>query len=288
MTRTSKAIIAATVLTVSLAGQLSAATFKVFSGEAQAFITPSKCNFRLDGEIVTGDLANLAAARAQVEKLVGDRLAVNWSMAAQWASRSPVLCLNSRGGNFAEGLRIADYLMAVGADHEVTTYVENRAECYSACALLFLAGRLNDRGGESYPARFLHVGGRVGFHAPYIEPSGLQDRSYSRTEVAQSFKAAIGGVTAAIRLFDERAFGGPKVHDDNRPWVSSSLFVEMLRKGPNELFAIDTVGKAGRWGIGLVPLSQKVALDQFENRDLGEIHRPTDEVRDGSPQIRRQ
>jgi len=40
--------------------------------------------------------------------------------------------------------------------------------------------------------------------------------------------------------------------------------------------------------ISLVPLSQKVALDQFENRDIGEIHRPTDEVRDGSPQIRRQ
>jgi hypothetical protein len=38
----------------------------------------------------------------------------------------------------------------------------------------------------------------------------------------------------------------------------------------------------------LVPLSQKVAFDQFENRDIGEIHRPTDEVRDGSPQIRRQ
>ena len=42
------------------------------------------------------------------------------------------------------------------------------------------------------------------------------------------------------------------MHDDNHPWVSSSLFIEMLRKGHNELFAIDTVGKVGRWGIGLV------------------------------------
>jgi len=38
---------------------------------------------------------------------------------------------------------------------------------------------------------------------------------------------------------------------------------------------------------GLVPLSQKVAFEQLENRDIEEIHRPTNEVRDGSPQIRR-
>ena len=41
------------------------------------------------------------------------------------------------------------------------------------------------------------------------------------------------------------------MHDDNRPWVSSSLFIEMLRKGSDELFSIDTIGKAGRWGIAL-------------------------------------
>jgi hypothetical protein len=69
--------------------------------------------------------------------------------------------------------------------------------------------------------------------------------------VADTFASAISGVTAAIQLFDGRTFGGPKVHDDNRPWVSSSLFIEMLRKGPNQIFVIDTVGKAGRWGIGL-------------------------------------
>jgi len=146
--------------------------------------------------------------------------------------------------------------MTAGADHEVTTYVENRAECYSACALIFLAGQLNDRGGESYPARFLHVGGRLGFHAPYIDPSTLEDRAYSRTEVADSFKVAISGVTAAIKLFDVRTFGGPKLHDDNRPWVSSSLFIEMLRKGANELFSIDTIGKAGRWGIQLIGVKE--------------------------------
>lgn len=252
MGATSKAAIIVLVL-LGFVESMNAATLRVLSDEAQTFTIPSRCNFRLDGEILAGDLAKVAAARAQVQRLISERLAANWSMAAQFASHSPVLCLNSRGGNFSEGLRIAMHLMnGSGADHAVTTYVEDRGECYSACALIFLAGSLFGRGGESYPARFLHVGGRLGFHAPYIDPGTLEDRSYSRTEMAETFEAAIGGVTAAIQLFDRRTFGGPKVHDDNRPWVSSSLFIEMLRKGPNELFAIDTVGKAGRWGIGLV------------------------------------
>jgi hypothetical protein len=251
MNHTPKPIIVALILTLSLTEHVRGATLRVISSDAQAFTLPSKCNFRLDGEILSGDLAKLTAARAQVQKLISERLAVNWSLAAQWASQSPILCLNSPGGNFTEGLRIAKYLMTE-LDYTVTTYVENRAECYSACALIFLAGRLFGRGGETFPARFLHVGGRLGFHAPYIDPSTLEDRPFSRTEVAASFKAAIGGVTAAIQLFDERAVGGPNVNDDNRPWVSSSLFIDMLRKGADELFAIDTVGKAGRWGIGLV------------------------------------
>jgi hypothetical protein len=156
----------------------------------------------------------------------------------------------------SEGLRIAEYLMATASNHEVTTYIEDDAECYSACGLIFLAGRLNERGSESYPARFLYIGGRLGFHAPYIETQKLEDRRYSRTELGESFQAAIRDVTTAIQLFDERSFGGPNVHDDNRPWVSSSLFIEMLKKGPNELFVIDTIGKAGRWGIGLAGLKE--------------------------------
>src|SRR5262245_30641935 len=129
--------------------------------------------------IAAGDATRPAHARSRVQTLISERLGSDASMAEQWKSGSPVLCLNSPGGNFMEGLRIAKYLLTVAADHEVTTYVENGAACYSACALIFLAGRFNDRGGETYPARFLHVGGRLGFHAPYIDPSDLEDKKYS-------------------------------------------------------------------------------------------------------------
>jgi hypothetical protein len=94
----------------------------------------------------------------------------------------------------SEGLRIAEYLMATASNHEVTTYIEDDAECYSACGLIFLAGRLNERGSESYPARFLYIGGRLGFHAPYIETQKLEDRRYSRTELGESFQAAKGAL----------------------------------------------------------------------------------------------
>jgi hypothetical protein len=101
---------------------------------------------------------------------------------------------------------------------------------------------LADHGAE------LHVGGRLGFHAPYIDPAKSDDQKYSRREIADAFKAAIISVSDAIELFDRRASGGPGINEDNRPSVNASLFVEMLRKGADELFVIDTVSKAGRWG----------------------------------------
>jgi len=102
-----------------------------------------------------------------------------------------------------------------------------------------------------------NVGGRLGFHAPYlVEPAKPDDRKYSRRDIVNVFKLAISSVTDAIELFDRRTYGGPGLNDDNRPWVNASLFIEMLRKGPDELFAIDTVGKSGRWGIKLVGVKE--------------------------------
>jgi hypothetical protein len=59
--------------------------------------------------------------------------------------------------------------------------------------------------------------------------------------------------------------------------------VETLLANPIRFLGMSTSAEDA-----LVPLSQKAAFDRLENRDIGEIHRPTDEVRDGSPQIRRQ
>jgi len=257
-TAIARSVLAVVFFFVIGSSQLSAATFTVLTGALVQ--PPTGCNFKLEGEIQSGDLARLSAARAQVQRLISERLGNDASMAAQWASNSPVLCLNSPGGNFSEGLRMAKFLME---DFEgmVTTYIMNDDECYSACGLIFLAGKFVDRGGETYPSRSLHVGGRLGFHAPYIDPAKLDDQRYSRREIADAFKAAISSVTDAIELFDQRTSGGLGVNEDNRPWVNASLFVEMLRKGADELFVIDTVGKAGRWGIALVGVKEVNVLN---------------------------
>jgi len=42
--------------------------------------------------------------------------------------------------------------------------------------------------------------------------------------------------------------------------------------------AMTAVCDANYVETALVPLSQKVAVDQFENRDIGKIHRSADEV----------
>jgi len=108
-----QAVLAAAFFFVFGFGHPSAATFTVVTGAlVGGFTLPTGCNFKLDGDIQLGDLAKLASARAQVKQLIARRLGNDASMAEQWKANSPVLCLNSRGGNFAEGLRIAKLIGA--------------------------------------------------------------------------------------------------------------------------------------------------------------------------------
>ena len=134
-------------------------------------------------------------------------------------------------------------------DLEVTTYVEDRAECYSACALFFLpVGEMNEVAKRT-PQHIWHVGGRLGLHAPY-----LRKRRKTKpfpAEVANVYKAAISGVTDAIQLSENRTFGDRDYTVTNRPWVSSSLLLKRSN-GRGQNISYRHRGKAGCWGIGLV------------------------------------
>lgn len=259
------------------------------------------CNLRLNGEIQNGDLAKLVRNRVRLQKLMYEKFqSDSGSLADLWSSRSPVLCLNSNGGSYIEGLKIAEFLLGKSGadDSQMTTYVDAGSNCFSACALIFLAGKRIDRGGERMPARSIHVRGRVGFHAPYLDPSKMDDKQYAKTEVSQSYRMAIDGINKAIELFNYRIEGGTGINEDGKPWVSGSLFVEMLSRGPNELFLIDTVGKAGRWGIGLLgtPSTQRVSGNSLqracENASAWEKDEtkwsgpPFEEVAKGDPTFR--
>lgn len=227
--------------------------------------TRASCNIRLTKVVSAGDLKRLKQALQQVDRALSRQLA-DAPLAEVWGGRNPTVCLNSPGGNYAEALKIAEFLLKDEARPPeagwigVTTYVERGAECLSACALIFMAGKFVDRGGETTPNRILHVGGRLGFHAPYVDPTLLDDKSYSRDELAAAHAAATVAISSAIKLFNYSINEGAAT-GVAKPWVKPSLFAEMLSQSAQELYLIDTVFKAGRWGVDLQGFAGRVRLD---------------------------
>jgi hypothetical protein len=123
-----------------------------------------------------------------------------------------------------------------------------------------MAGKYVERGGETLPARSLHVGAKLGFHSPYIDPTLLDNRPYTKDELLAAHEAAAVAIRGAIKLFNYGIQEGA-VSGVAKPWVRPSLFIEMLSRGPQELYLVDTVFKAGRWGIDLVGFQHTESFD---------------------------
>lgn len=179
------------------------------------------CNFRLSGPIEKGDTEKLRA-------MIGDGF-------GDWGS----LCLNSPGGSYQEGLRLGKFLIK----QAIWTVIEDGAECYSACAIIFMSGVYMEPELEfiRLPTRFLHAKGMVGFHAPYIEGAG-SNHTYSEENIVMAYEQGILAIRQLIKL-DQSA----NLYQGNL--IRSSLVLEMLSKAPTENFLIDTVGKAIHYGV---------------------------------------
>lgn len=80
----------------------------------------SPCEIRISNAITEGDLATLKS------KLPKD---------FEVGKAGPTVCLNSPGGDFVEGLKIAHYVAEGYA-----TRLEQNATCASACSWIFMAG----------------------------------------------------------------------------------------------------------------------------------------------------
>jgi len=169
------------------------------------------CNLRLTGDIEAGDYDKLVALLP--------------ASSPDWGGR---LCLSSRGGNYAEALRIAELLI----DRGVGTAVEANAICYSSCAIIFMSGS----GFGFYKLNmFLHVKAKLGFHAPYI--GDVPQAAYDNKTVENTFSAAVSAIRKLMKLDPTR--------------FSASFLTQMLEKGPEETFDIDTVGKVVEHRISL-------------------------------------
>jgi uncharacterized protein len=189
----------------------------------------SSCEIRVSGYIEQGDLAKFKSALPK-GYVVG--------------KAGPTMCLNSPGGDFVEGLDIAQYV----ADG-FSTYLEQGATCGSACSWIFMAGTNQSTGGSSL-SRAMHVGSNLVFHAPYLDSSAfhnnpaMQQQSASLDDVIKAYNQAISEVGKGVLKLASR-----RTSFDLLPLIDSSLVTEALIN-TNE-FRVDTLGKAVRWNIGV-------------------------------------
>jgi hypothetical protein len=185
------------------------------------------CAFSLEGPIISGDADKLSASisRGHVDP---------------YNERTVSICLKSNGGSFEEGLKIADLIY----DGGLSTVVEYGSECYSACAIIFMAGVGSER---EAPMRKLSVGGVLGFHAPYL---ALPDEKYSKQDVEVAAQGMRAAILSLVRLSSKRT----QLHSGD--FIKKSLISKILENGPTEVFFVKTAYDAARWDILLYDAAQ--------------------------------
>jgi len=117
-----------------------------------------------EGPVLEGDLKSLA-------KLFNENIACGFEQLPAEGGNCAVITLSSPGGNYIEGLKLAQFLR----DHRIASVVEEGAYCYSACAFAFLGGTgySTQSGVGIYIDRMIAPGATLGFHAPYFASDDL-------------------------------------------------------------------------------------------------------------------
>lgn len=215
-----------TILRQALAGL--ALVVWAASGASAADLTPGGtqimgCDVTLSGQIGPGDAARFAAYR-QSDAARG-HYADNW-----------VLCLDSPGGSYAEGIAIARDVFG----SEISTAIGPGQRCESACALIFMAGNIGAGDGYTETKRRLHPAGTLGFHAPGLT---VRNGAYSEETVNQAYAVAVQSVRAFLELRDTTRLNFPE-----------SLLIEMLGTPPSDMRHVETIEDAALWKIDIFPI----------------------------------
>lgn len=178
------------------------------------------CAFEIVGEIVPGDYLRFA-------KLIDHNQLDGTS------TRGTSLCLQSPGGAFKDAIGIGEVLYARG----ISTVITDGSECYSACALIFMAGTMHGRG---QPYRMLSAGGILGFHAPYLR---LKGGEYPRKEVERLSQEMRGATLALVKMASRQT------RMSANDFIRLSLVVRILETDPTNVLYVKTIADATRWGI---------------------------------------
>jgi hypothetical protein len=218
------------------------------------------CELKLEGAIEAGDSEKLSAALSAL------------GAAGGFDSREVSLCLNSLGGNYDEALKLMTTLLTFT---NVATIVDAGAECYSACAFLFLAGNAQrSEDGELAPNRTLDVRGTLGFHAPYLETGTGTDVTAATIE---NFRRGVSAIAKMLEI-------------DRRELIPRGLLAKALQVKSNELLYVDTIEKVGVWSIKLKGYRPPAALtsrmldqacrnkDMWTNFSHTVLGRPADDI----------
>lgn len=188
------------------------------------------CQLRLEGPIEAGDSDKLSAALDGLGSTGG------------FDSANVSLCLSSPGGNYDEALKLITTLLK---HTSVATVIDRGAQCYSACAFLFLAGNAQrSEDGELGPDRTLDVGATLGFHAPYLNTATGTDVAAATVE---NFRRGVYAIAKLLEI-------------DRRELFPRGLLARALQVGPNYLLYVDTIEKAGVWSIKLKGYRPPAAL----------------------------
>jgi hypothetical protein len=188
------------------------------------------CTHQISGQIEAGDLAKFQAMLRTIE-YGGDA----------------TLCFESPGGNFHEATQIAKELKT----SRIRTALTRNSTCLSACAFIFMAGSYG-RSDVLRPARYMHATARLGFHGPYVAAASLPATSFSPSDIADAHRSARLATQTLIDIFVRTEYS--RYHFDRDLWVKPSLLRVALAKDSRDFFLIDTIGKAGNYGIGIVGL----------------------------------
>ncbi len=270
--------------------KVEAAEFKIVSSvddlsSLEFGLPKTEISIALEGAIEKGDQAKL---RLVIEQFSARK---KREVCAKVRTRQPGetcqlvletnLFLNSVGGNFTEGLKLANLV----AEYKIQTIIRPNQRCYSSCGFVFLAGQ-RDISGEAPegaigdPKRFLYPTSSLRLHSPFIE---LGEDVYSEETVANAYIAAVQDIAEVVNM--------------SKHWnLEPELLPPFLSKTKNAYYEIDTVERAVRFGIALLipgyqvrsitpPMAKNYCNHMFaakEKRFSTEIARPGREVI-GSP-----
>lgn len=192
------------------------------------------CNIFIENDIQAGDANVFARLSEALLQDPTDEVFYNWP---------PTVCLDSVGGSYLEAIQLALLIK----DFYQTRLMDG-AECFSACATVFLAGSADDvsrllnsnpeeaaYGQNSRPMRTLAPSSRLGFHAPYFD---LGDRTDIPASEVEEMNRGLLEWTSFVQSVSTQLY-------------PPELMREAMRRGPEDLYMVNRVGQLNSWEINL-------------------------------------